>query len=84
MRLKLTIELRPDGVLVGRSAGVSVRAYLNFCQRRASPEIINSTQGMCMVSIIEPVSSSRYLGRYLKDYCFSSSFQKSVQVREHS
>jgi hypothetical protein len=36
---------------------------------------------MYMVSIIEPVSSSKYLGSNLKDYCFSSSFQ-IAQARE--
>lgn len=45
-------------------------------QQYASVEAVKSMQSMCMVSIIEPVSSSRYLGLYLKDYCFSSSFQK--------
>lgn len=66
-------------------------AYCNQCwglpeflrQHGASGEFVKSMQSMCMVSIIEPVSSSKYLGSNLKDYCFSSSFQ-IVQVREHS
>jgi hypothetical protein len=50
-------------------------------QRDASVEIIKSMQSMCKVSIIEPVSSSKYLGSNLKDYCFSSSFQLCADER---
>lgn len=39
-------------------------------QRQASVEVVQSMQSLCMVSIIEPDSSSKYLGSNLKDYCF--------------
>jgi hypothetical protein len=50
-------------------------------QHGASGEFVQSMQSMCKVSIIEPVSSSKYLGSNLKDYCFSSSFQLCASER---
>jgi len=43
-------------------------------QHCASVKVAKSMQSMCMVSIIEPDSSSKYLGSLIKTMC-SSSFQ---------